>query len=391
MNRLLACVLGWSALALFAGVALADEPADEGDEKKKDVIHVEKDNEIRVFRTETKTKAKPAVYRVVLKDGTPVFTTDGALTVHRAEAKDGSIVIEFSDGDRKIVKQVIRLDDADGKVRVLEGKVADAEGKLHDVEVDVKVDGARKKATVLLEKIEDLLEDVEKMPWLEMAESFVDENVMKEMKDLEIIIKTPDGKTHKLGGKDGKLSAFLKKYRYEPGPTPFVWGPKKGDHAGLHARMKRLEEQNHRLQQELELMRRRLNEMAAHRHKPKTAPAAIARRVELRPHRAAKASSNDRLARIEALLEVLLERKTMEGAKPAPRRFRERIGGAIERAKPKLERAKAKLGALGRDVKAKSPEKIHEMLKRSQARIEALMRELETKRAETERLKSEIK
>lgn len=225
------------------------------------------------------------------------------------------------------------------------------------------------------------------------------------LKDVEITIKLPDGTTHTVGGKSGKsgkphgahkmhkvlkdkqgtwvLHKGGKNYFASSNPAAVTFGkhmPGFAEGKGLAERVKRLEAQNKRLMHEIELMRRRFNEVMHGRHAADDRTAARAARDRAEVHAARRARDRDRAARdgradhmpgrIEKRLERiehLLQRMVHRAAAPHA------VIGVPQTA-PK--RAKAVRKAKSTDAQF--------LLRQARERVEELMKKLERQKAELE-------
>lgn len=404
MIRLLASALGMAGLLAFPGIARADEPAEEEAAPKVEErtaesvnIHTADGNVIErivmdgkvIFRVRKGPSAKGLV---VGKDGKPVVHAkvhlapivisgegeDGkSIVVHgsrvRLTGKDGNVIVFDSKG--KLLAKADGEEDIDEVVEEDEVEIDELKQVLEALKEELKetLRHTKPKAKIVRGKAKRMLEGLDDMPWVKLVEAFGDG-----VKDVQVTVKLPDGTTHTLGGKGAPLDFLtgrhvlgdkaLRRFRYEG--TDHAKGL--GAHRDLQHRVEQLEAQNRRMQHELELMRRRMNEMRGTRRAPKDSDAAHPTALALRALQGAArggSSVDARLQRIESMLKRLVH----QGDRSARR-------DVAPRGRP-AKRPKAA-------PRKKAPKEIEDMLRHSRMRIEELRRLLEEKKAAVEKLET---
>lgn len=422
MIRLLACVLGTTTVLVLAGSARADEPTENQPKKAKKIRVVTEEirekkadsdpaeEALRLWRRVVKSNnGKPLAQDVVITtgkvkdgkhwtftfkivDGKPLLVSQRITPVIATQEELLEEVIEDVDELDETVEETVEIVMEEPIIKDVEIEHIEEGNVIKDGVIRLKTPKVEKKIKVLKGRVRNLLEEAEAMPWLELAESFVDDEVLK---DIEIIIKTPDGKTHKLGGKDGKARNFIKRFRYEPRIHNKSLGKGlrigHGDSVALRERVKRLEQHNKRMQHELELMRRRLNQIAGDKHAPRRPDKRSDRRSDKRPEDGG--GMGDRLIRIEEMMWKLLKQAAQEQhEKRAKRNNHKHAKDQLRHAKElkRVQEAHRKVGHV-RAKREKTTEQIEKRIQQSRKRIEELMREIAEKQAEAERIKARKK
>lgn len=287
------------------------------------------------------------------------------------------IVDSFGDGDMKLDRKSMK--------KLIEGlkKETATIRRAHDKK-KAKADGKSDKQMVL-RTIQRVLDGLGDVPLEEILETIGDDDFLK---DIQVEVKGLGGKPFERFARGGKsMRGFDFRSR------------ESGNARGLQKRVEQLEQQNKRMKHELELMRRRMNEMmggkahASHGVNVARAPRAVLRALG-GPRSHDGGNIDTRLGRIEAMLRALLEKSGADAPRAARRRAMiesdrsaRRAMGAARAAAMKAEAATraAKRTDMARrkSKKVKSPEQIQKLLEHSRKRIEELRRRLdELKHAE---------
>ena len=386
MIRHVTTALGLAGLLLCSSWALAEGTADDEAAPKKPAAVPTKTVTLKDKKTGhwvviQKPDGKAHHIRVEPSESGWVTVSD-APPVRVVTTGNGKTFV-LQDG-----KWVALKDEANKKSR--EEEEDDVDEELEEQIADAIRDGLRHlrpKARKIAKRLQGVIRELDDESWEALTDALADGLEG----DVDVEIHRDDDKPKK--GKGGK------RFRLRGDRVPFLFRPGRG-HGALGERLQRLEDENRRMKHELELMRRRLNEMSEHARTkgrpsvflaPPTTPASNGP--------SANDGINRRLQRIEGMLRKLLDRAANQQARrlEAPRAgaalqrakqdVQEQVAQAHRRAARQMAKAKAEKEAVRRAKASEQAQRqrLEEMIEASRARIAELMAEIERRRKEAEK------